>query len=118
MVQQFRQEFNPPALPVRIHHQDKIMMIGSCFTENMYEKLVAHKFSVLQNPAGIVFNPVSVANTIVQCIEDTPVTEDALFYLNEAWHNWHFHSRYSHPDKEAAVKKMNASVHELSLIHI
>ena len=41
-------------------------MIGSCFTENMGEKLAKHLFHVLENPNGVLFNPVSVAEALTQ----------------------------------------------------
>jgi GSCFA family len=85
------------------------MLIGSCFTENIGDKLLAHKFSLLQNPNGILFNPVSVKEAIENYIVNKVITEDDLFYLNEAYHSWQHHSRFSGVTKEAAVEKINIS---------
>jgi hypothetical protein len=107
----FHLEFSPKQLPQKINHQHKLMLIGSCFTENIGDKLLAHKFSLLQNPNGILFNPVSVKEAIENYIANKVITEDDLFYLNEAYHSWQHHSRFSAVTKEAAVEKINTSTY-------
>ena len=106
----FHFEFDIRKLPEPITHQHKLFLIGSCFTENIGEKLRKHKFSVLENPNGILFNPVSVAEALSSYIENTTLRAEDLFYLNEAWHSWKHHSRYSALTAEDAVSKINASV--------
>lgn len=105
----FRLEFSPKTFEQKIKHQHKLMLIGSCFTEQIGDKLVAHKFSVLQNPNGILFNPVSVKEAISNYVDNKVIDESNLFYLNEAWHSWQHHSRFSGITKEDAVRKINAS---------
>src|SRR5688572_9550753 len=92
-----------------IAHGHQLLLIGSCFTENIGEKLDKYKFTTLQNPNGILFNPVSVAEALTDYIEANQITEKDLFYHNEAWHSWRHHSRYSGITKEDALKKINAS---------
>jgi hypothetical protein len=106
----FRYEFAIKKLPQPITHQQKLLLIGSCFTENIGEKLDKYKFTTLQNPHGILFNPVSVAEALTDYIEETVYTEKDLFFLNEAWHSWKHHSRFSGFTPEEAVQKINASV--------
>ncbi|MGQ7422877.1 GSCFA domain-containing protein, partial [Streptococcus suis] len=43
-----------------IAHVNQLLLIGSCFTENIVALLREKKFSVLENPNGILFNPISV----------------------------------------------------------
>jgi hypothetical protein len=105
----FRYEFEIRKLPEPILHQHRLLLIGSCFTENIGEKMKAHKFQVLENPAGILFNPVSVAEALTDCIENNQVTEQELFYLNEGWHSWKHHSRFSDPNVTEAVNRINSS---------
>lgn len=105
----FRFEFAVKKLPLPITHQQKLLLIGSCFTENIGEKLDRYKFTTLQNPNGILFNPVSVAEALTGYIEKTVFTEADLFFLNEAWHSWKHHSRYSGLTTDEALQKMNAS---------
>ena len=93
-----------------ITHYDKLLLIGSCFTENIGQKFSHLKFSNLQNPHGILFNPVSVCSAILDYARKTNYTEKNLFYLNEAWHSWNHHSRFSSPDKSESIKKINTSI--------
>ncbi|MBP6025232.1 GSCFA domain-containing protein [Ferruginibacter sp.] len=105
----FHIEFSPKHLSQKINHRHKLLLLGSCFTENIGDKLVTHKFSVLQNPNGILFNPVSVKEAVENYIDNKVITENDLFYLNEGYHSWQHHSRFSGTTKEDAVQKINTS---------
>jgi hypothetical protein len=105
----FHLEFTPKPFSKKITHRHKIMLMGSCFTENIGDKLMRHKFSVLQNPNGILFNPVSVAEALENYIAKKEITEAELFYLNETYHSWQHHSRFSSPQKNEAVEIINKS---------
>jgi len=95
---------------IQLHH--RLMLVGSCFTENIGEKLRKHKFSVLENPHGILFNPVSVAEAIADYISNKKYTEADLFSLNETWHSWKHHSRFSGVTTEESLTKINDSITE------
>lgn len=108
----FHYEFAIKKLNHPIAHQHKLMLVGSCFTENIGDKLRRMKFSVLENPAGILFNPVSAAQTITNCIENKLVTESELFQYNEAWHSWDHHSRFSNFQAQECLNGINQSTSE------
>ncbi|HVG13742.1 MAG TPA: GSCFA domain-containing protein, partial [Chitinophagaceae bacterium] len=92
-----------------IYHQQKILSIGSCFTEHIGNALSELKFNVLQNPNGILFDPASVCNSIVSYIQNKQYSKDDLFQLNEVWQSWQFHSRFSGVDADEVIKNMNES---------
>ncbi|MBD0332323.1 MAG: GSCFA domain-containing protein [Chitinophagaceae bacterium] len=92
-----------------ISHKDNILSVGSCFTEHIGEALQELKFNVLQNPNGILFDPVSVCKSLQSYIQNRKYTTDDLFYLNELWHSWDHHSRFSNTDAQKAVDEINAS---------
>ena len=108
----FHFEFDIKKLSPPITHKDKLFLIGSCFTENIGEKLKKYKFSVLENPNGILFNPVSVAEALTNYIDAIQFDESDLFQLNEGWHSWKHHSRFSGLTAEEALKKINTSTRE------
>ncbi len=108
----FKIDFNIPKFEVQIKHTDKIMLIGSCFTENMCTKLAERKFATYQNAHGIIFNPVSVWSSVRDVMSLQEYTTDHLFYLHEQWHSWHHHSKFSGNTKEEALQKMNTSIKE------
>lgn len=93
----------------QINYKDKILLTGSCFTEHIGNSLEELKFSTLQNPNGILFDPVSVCSSIISYIEDRQYGEDDLFYLNELWHSWQHHSRFSNIDKQECLRIINDS---------
>lgn len=105
----FHLEFFPPPFNTRISHAHRLLMIGSCFTEQMGNKLAQHKFTVLDNPNGILFNPVSITKSVLGYIENKQYTTADLFYQNECWHCWEHHSRFSHPDADQCLTLINAS---------
>ncbi len=96
-------------LPDPIRYGDKILLLGSCFTEHIGNALEELKFPVLQNPHGILFDPASVCNSLISYIDNRQYTETDLFYLNEVWHSWQHHSRFSNTDKTEALRHINAS---------
>jgi len=108
----FRTEFDIKKLEKSITHQSKLMLVGSCFTENIGEKLRKHKFEVYENPNGILFNPVSVSEAIINVIECKEYCIEDLFNYNEGWHSWQHHSRFSGITAEDALQKINDTTKE------
>lgn len=96
-------------LPVPISYGDKILLIGSCFTEHIGDSLEALKFSVLQNPNGILFDPHSVSRSLNSYMENKKYAETDFFQLNEVWHSWEHHSRFSNTNLQEAIRIVNKS---------
>ena len=99
------------ALPDPITYRHRILLIGSCFTEHIGNKLQELKFNVLQNPNGILFDPKSVAASLVSYIRNKQYTERDLFYFNELWQSWQHHSVFSGTDKLECLDSINKSQH-------
>lgn len=106
----FRYELNVKPITQPINHTHKLFLIGSCFTENIGEKLKHHKFQIFENPNGILFNPVSVAESIINIIHQKEYRKEDLFYYNEAWHSWQHHSRFSGVTPEETLQKINQTI--------
>jgi hypothetical protein len=105
----FHLEFTPKPFDIKINHEHNLMLAGSCFTEQIGTKLANHKFAVLDNPNGILFNPSSIAKSISSYIDNKQYIEEDLFYQNECWNSWEHHSRFSHPDKKICLAGINES---------
>lgn len=105
----FHLEFSPKPFNVKINHRHQLLLTGSCFTEQIGTKLATHKFSVLDNPNGILFNPVSIAKSILSYIENKQYNETGLFFQNECWNSWEHHSRFSNPDAAECLQIINES---------
>jgi hypothetical protein len=98
---------DPPTQP--ICYQDKILLTGSCFTEHIGNTLQELKFDTLQNPNGILFDPASVSASLISYIHNRQFREDELVYFNELWQSWQHHSIFSHIDRSACLRGINAS---------
>lgn len=105
----FMLNFEPEKLSRSISYRDKIFLIGSCFTEHIGNALIDAKFSLLQNPNGILFDPMSVCNSLISYIDNKKYTEADLFQLNEVWHTWQHHSSFSHTDPTECLRIINES---------
>lgn len=93
-----------------ITHKDKILLIGSCFTDHMSARLKQAKWQILANPNGTLFNPLSVADALESYIDNRYYEPEELFYWNELWQHWDFHSLFSNIDKDSAAQAMNHSI--------
>ena len=101
---------NIPTLSAPINYQENILLIGSCFTEHIGEALNDVKFTLLQNPNGILFDPVSVCKSLISYVNNSKYNEGDLFQLNEVWNSWQHHSRFSNVDKEDCLNNINKSI--------
>lgn len=96
-------------LPKPISYGERILLIGSCFTEHIGNSLAELKFPVLQNPNGILFDPISVCNSLVSYIQNKQYSEEDLFYNNELWQSWSHHSRFSNTNANKSLQQINDS---------
>ena len=104
---QFRSEFTPKSFQTKIKISDSLLLVGSCFTEQIGKKLAAHKFKTIENPNGILFNPVSIAKAIKSYTNQKLFNENDLFFYNELWASREHHTRFSNPQKLQVLKNIN-----------
>jgi len=90
-----------------IDYNSKIMLLGSCFAENIGRKFQYFKFQSTVNPFGIIFNPVSLEQLISRCVENRQFTENDVFFYNELWHCYEVHSELSNSDKDSFLESLN-----------
>ncbi len=105
----FMLNFDPEKLPKPISYRDKLLLIGSCFTEHIGNALNEAKFSMLQNPNGILFDPMSVSKSLISYIDNQRYKESDLFQLNEVFNSWQHHSRFSNVDATEGLRIINES---------
>lgn len=97
-----------------ISYESRIMMFGSCFSENIGEKLSQLKFNVSNNPLGILFNPCSILQTIERIVSYNPFVKEDLFCRDDVWNSFHLHSKFARLDAETYLENAN---HQLALSH-
>lgn len=106
----FFTEIQIPEFPWKIDYLKKVMFLGSCFSENIGQKLLDRKFQVDMNPFGILYNPESIANSLKILIEGRPFAAADLFLDQGTWNSFYHHSRFSDVGREAALEKINERI--------
>jgi hypothetical protein len=103
----FRTELFPDKPHLPITHHNSLMFIGSCFSQNIGQAFADGGFSTLINPFGIVFNPISVANTLNCLLSDNSFKDSDLINHNGLWYSWHHHGSFSNTSKENLLSRIN-----------
>jgi hypothetical protein len=109
---EFRRELHLRPFPEQINIRQKLMLLGSCFTDKLGDRLAQHRFTTLQNPNGILFNPVSIANAVASYISGNSYGTEDIFLADEHWTSWDHHSLFSHQDPQRLLDRINQSVRE------
>jgi len=95
-----------------LSHNVPALLIGSCFSQNIGNKLIDHKFAVHVNPNGIVFNPISVVNSLKRIADHETYTADELQQYDNKWFSFNHHSSFSSFDKTQCLKGINTALTE------
>ncbi len=97
----------------QINYRSKLVLLGSCFSQNIGEQLEYFKFQRLQNPFGIVFNPVSTEILLKRVAANNRFKETDLFEKDGLWHCLEVHSLVNAQSKPAYLDLLNSSLDEL-----
>ncbi|MDY0780907.1 GSCFA domain-containing protein [Tenacibaculum sp. IB213877] len=96
------------------HHQidynSKLLLLGSCFSENIGNKLGYFKFQSTQNPFGILFQPKAIEQLITNSINEKEYTEVDIFNHNEIWSCFDAHSALSSINKNELLEGLNSAI--------
>ena len=109
---EFRTMIHPREGEHFMRHSDKMLLMGSCFSDNIGAKLRDAMVDVLVNPFGTIFNPLSIAGAVDKIIDNATIAGAELFMSGGVWNSYDFHSRFSMASKDAALQRMNASIGE------
>lgn len=97
-----------------LKHNDKVLLLGSCFAEKMGERLQNYVFNAQCNPFGVLYNPASIANALhilTECYEKGIDNMDfPLFQADGLWRSWSFGTCFASIDKDEALSQMRQSI--------
>ena len=94
----------------QIDYHSNLLLLGSCFVENVGNRLDYFKFQNLQNPFGILFQPFAIEKLITNAINEKEYTESDIFFHNEQWHCYDAHSKLSSSSKENLLNSLNEQI--------
>lgn len=83
-------------------------MFGSCFSDNIGNKLKEAMFNVDINPYGTTFNPASINISINRILSNISISKTDLFEQNGVWNSYYYHSRFSGIDIDSVTGNMNS----------
>ncbi len=113
----FRTEVSPEkGLEGLLSHGTPVVLVGSCFTDNIGACMRDDLFDVIVNPFGPIYNPSSVRRAVSSIVDGISISPGDLFPHEGRFHSHLFHSRYSGCDREAAAQAMTRQIH-LALLH-
>lgn len=110
----FRTKIETPQFGFNLNHHDVITMIGSCFAQNIGERLQKSKFNINLNPYGILYNPASISKAIRRLIEKRTFAENELFEHRGIFQSFWHHSQFSDTNSELCLNKINDSFNQAS----
>jgi len=96
-----------PALPWKIGYEDHILMLGSCFSDEIGAQMQQRYLNVTCNPFGTLYNPISIANALT--MDEVPL----LVHRDGLWHSMAHHGSLSRADKYEAEKVIADSIETL-----
>jgi hypothetical protein len=91
----------------KITYNDPVMFIGSCFASSIGSQMEMGRMPVMINPAGAVFNPVSVCNTLDAITSGKEFTQDDLYYHNGTYLSFYHYTDFSSDDPVKVLRKIN-----------
>lgn len=109
MINNFRLTFPVDPIATPLEYADQLLLMGSCFAEEIGARLEQHHFDVQVNPHGILYNPLNIAEAIQRYMDGKQYVAGELFQHGDLWHSWDHHSRFSALDPEEALLKMNTA---------
>lgn len=111
-MDEFRTEVKPHHFPFAIEHNSQVVMLGSCFAENIGAKLKQSKFQADVNPFGILFNPFSIMNAIERILNNRFYSSEDLRKVNDHFVSLDHHGRFNSEDDSQVLAEINTSLSE------
>ena len=106
----FRTEISLTPLAERLEYGAKIFALGSCFAENISERLAKAKFSITSNPFGVLFNPESIANAIDRLADTRSFAVCDITAGRESYFSFDAHSSLDGKTHTEAFANLNRAV--------
>ncbi len=106
----FRTVIRPEPADFNLTHRDRIVLIGSCFTDHIGRYLSEHWFDVAVNPFGTLYNSRSIRKIIERVVLQQPPTANDLFRHENTFKSFDFPSRFNRPDKNEYLENIRETL--------
>lgn len=106
---EFRKKIDTPRSPLTITHRNRLMLFGSCFAENIGKYLLDNKFDVNVNPFGVLYNPVSIGQSIRYLLSEKIFTDNDVFFQQGVYRSYNHHSDFCETNQTHFLESINLS---------
>lgn len=106
----FRTELQLPPSEFKIQYDQQILLLGSCFSQNIGERLQKYKFKSISNPFGTIFHPIAIAKLIDYIVQNCKIKDDELINSQSVFVHPNFHSNLGNIDRKEAAKQINHTI--------
>ncbi|HMG14123.1 MAG TPA: GSCFA domain-containing protein [Saprospiraceae bacterium] len=109
---QFRTTIKLKEAKFKVDIKDRILLLGSCFSEHIGNRLKSIKWNCFENPHGILFNPASIHNCIKEIAESRVYKKEDLIFSNELWYSWQHHGKFADTVPDELLTMINNKIVE------
>ncbi len=98
---------------ITIDHHQHILCLGSCFADEIGQRLIDRKFKVVCNPAGVIYNPVSLETLLLYFSEQLTWSKEDAIQIQDMWYSWDHHGKVrgdSFEDLEKSISQLHADI--------
>ena len=94
-----------------IHYGDGLLFVGSCFADEVGGLCRGLGFNVMVNPFGVLYNPVSIANTLHRLQNGKPFSHNEVIRTGEEFYCTFSHNtEFWNPSEEALLNQVNQAL--------
>lgn len=103
-------EVSFPQYSFRLDHQMPLLLMGSCFTENIGRQLDRYLFPVCINPFGVTYNPLSVKRGLEALMSNKAYVREDLNFHDDLWFSFDHYTGFSSPDPDEILGNINRAL--------
>lgn len=107
MIMELYTRIDIPKAPFLFSCRERMLLLGSCFAENMGTRLAENRFNVDINPFGTLYNPASIAAAVRLLLHPQRFTAGDLFCNEGVYHSFTHHSRFSSTSEKECLENIN-----------
>lgn len=109
-MKSFRTELTLPPSNARISLSDRVLTVGSCFSDAIGAQFSANKIITQVNPFGTVYNPHSIHKVILYAIKNESSRPHSFLQRDDIFLNYDFHSDFSSMDLDTLKAQLEQSI--------
>lgn len=94
----------------KIDQHQMVFMVGSCFAEQMAERLLRIGVQTFNNPLGVLYNPLSVESCLRRVVECREIAAEELLCKGDMWFSLDTHGSFDSPNPRRVVEEASGSI--------